>query len=258
MAPQGSDGDAPEDQSAADQVADDQVTYDSLLRGRIRLVQPARGFRSSLDPVLLAGFLAPPYGRFLDIGCGTGALSFLLLALDPGASGVAVESQPRLARLAARGAAANGFGGRLEVRGEDARHTPLPPAAFDLVATNPPFRPVGQGPLPPDPERAAAHHEVTLALEDWVAIAAGALGPGGRLGVVFPASRAEELAAVCRARGLAPTRRRLVIPRAGEPPGRVLLEARHGPPRPHDEEAPLVVHGEEGYTAEVRRMLGEG
>ncbi len=63
------------------------------------LLQPRRGFRSSLDPILLARFLAPPYGRFLDIGCGTGALAFTLLADDPAARGLGVELQPRLARL---------------------------------------------------------------------------------------------------------------------------------------------------------------
>ena len=44
-----------------------------------------------LDPVLLARFLYPPHGRFLDIGCGTGALSFTLLADDAAATGIGVE-----------------------------------------------------------------------------------------------------------------------------------------------------------------------
>jgi hypothetical protein len=61
-----------------------EITRDTLLRGRVKLLQPRHGFRSSLDPVLLAGFIAPPFGRFLDIGCASGALSFLLLAQRPG------------------------------------------------------------------------------------------------------------------------------------------------------------------------------
>ena len=88
---------------------DDAVTADALLHGRVRLYQPARGARMSLDPVLLAGFVAPPFGRFLDIGCGTGPISFLLLAGDPAASGVGVEIQPRLAALAVRGRDDNGW-----------------------------------------------------------------------------------------------------------------------------------------------------
>ena len=76
----------------------------------------------SLDPVLLAGFVPPPYGRFLDIGCGTGALSFLLLARDPAARGVGVELQPRLAALAARGRDENGWRERLEIVEGDVRN----------------------------------------------------------------------------------------------------------------------------------------
>jgi tRNA1(Val) A37 N6-methylase TrmN6 len=231
-------------------------TRDSLVRGRVTLFQPQRGFRSSLDPVLLAGFVAAPYGRFLDIGCGTGALSFLLLARDPAAIGVGVEVQPALAALVEQGRAANGFDARLTVVAGDVRRVPLPEAAFDLVATNPPFRPLGRGPLPPDPSRAAAHHEVALTLADWLDVAARVLCPQGRLAVIFPAERQAELLAGCRSRGLVPSRKRLVVPRAGEPANRILLEARRGEGA-LVEEPPLVVHEDGGYTAEVRRFLGE-
>ena len=90
---------------------DEAFTVDTLLGGRVTLLQPARGFRASLDPVLLSAFVGPPFGRFLDIGCGTGALSFLLLARDAAATGVAVELQAPLVELAEEGRARNGLGG---------------------------------------------------------------------------------------------------------------------------------------------------
>jgi tRNA1(Val) A37 N6-methylase TrmN6 len=234
-----------------------EVTRDTLLRGRVQLLQPRDGHRASLDPVLLAGFLAPPFGRFLDIGCGTGALAFLLLARDEAASGVGVEIQPRLAQLAEQGRAANGFGDRLRIVRGDVREAGVVDAqAFDLVAANPPFRPVGTGVLPPVSEKALAHHEVTLTLAGWLDVAARALGPGGRLGTIFPFDRWEELRAQLSGRGLAVARFRLVVPRAGGVPGRVLVEARRGSGEGYEEE-PLVVHDETGYTAPVRAMLGE-
>jgi tRNA1Val (adenine37-N6)-methyltransferase len=236
---------------------DEEITHDTLLRGRVKLRQPAHGFRSSLDPVLLAGFLAPPYGRFLDVGAGTGALAFLLLARDPAASGVGVEVQPRLAELCRRASADNAVEARFTVTRADARQAALPAAAFDLVATNPPFQPLGQGDLPPDRERAVAHHEVLLALDDWLALAGRVLRPEGRLGAVYAAARAPELLAGLLARGLAPTRLRPVHPRAGAAATRVLVEARRGPARPFVLEPPLLVHDDAGYTAEVRGFLGE-
>ncbi len=151
--------------------AGEEVTHDTLLRGRVKLIQPARGFRSSIDPVLLAAFVRPTYGRFLDIGCGTGALSFLLLAQDASAVGTGIEIQPRLAGLTQLASAENRFDTRYQVLVGDARAVArtLPEASFDLVATNPPYRPLGTGVLPAHEERSLANHEVTLTLPDWMA-----------------------------------------------------------------------------------------
>jgi tRNA1Val (adenine37-N6)-methyltransferase len=235
------------------------TTVDTLLRGRVTLFQPARGLRTSLDPIFLASFLAPPFGRFLDIGCGTGALSFLLLARDAAATGVAVELQPALAALAAAARARNGAEARLAVEVGDVRALDLGAAGFDLVATNPPFHRVGQGPPSPDASRALASHEVALRLDEWVAVAARAVRPGGRVAAIFPAERAPELLSALDARGLAPARLRAVHAQADRPASRVLVEAVRDGHAPLAVEPPLVVHAEggAGFSPELRQMLGE-
>lgn len=239
---------------------DEAITADTLRAGRVHIFQPARGARMSLDPVLLEGFLPPPHGRFLDIGCGTGALTFLLLARDPAAGGVGIELQPRLAALAVRGRDANGWQQRLEIVVGDARAADarIGAAAFDLVATNPPYRTVTGSRRPPDDERALAHQEIALGLPDWVACAARAVRPGGRVAAIFPAERAADLLAELRARDLVPSRLRPVYPRAGEPASRVLVEAERGGRRPLVLEPPLVLHADGArYTPEVLRLLDE-
>jgi tRNA1Val (adenine37-N6)-methyltransferase len=242
-------------------VADDGVTADTLLRGRVRIFQPARGARMSLDPVLLAGFVAPPYGRFLDIGCGAGAISFLLLARDPAATGVGVEIQPRLAALAARGRDENDWGARLEIVDGDVRGLGgrLGAGSFDLVITNPPYRTVESSPPSPNPERALAFNEIALRLAEWVEIAARAVRPGGRVAAILPAERAKELLRALGTNGLPPVRTRPVQPHEGERASRILVEARRGGADAIGViEEPLVVHGPDGgFTPEVRRMLGE-
>lgn len=236
------------------------VTVDALLGGRVTLLQPARGFRVSLDPVLLTAFVAPPFGRFLDIGCGVGAVSFLLLARDAQATGVAAEIQPELAGLAEQGRARNGWDARLAIRRGDVRALDLPAGSFDLVVTNPPFRPIASGHLSPDPSRAMANHEVTLSLAQWVDVAARAVRPGGRVAAVFPADRALELGEALRARSLSPARLRMVHPHADRPATRVLVEAVRDGASPLVVEAPMVVHATasgERFSPEVRRMVGE-
>ena len=244
--------------STAGSTDDRDITADTLRGGRVRIFQPARGARMSLDPVLLEGFLHPPHGRFLDIGCGTGALSFLLLARDPAATGVGVELQPRLAALATRGRDENGWQQRLEIAVGDVRGMGdhLGASTFDLVATNPPYRTLTGSRRPPDDERALAHQEIALALAEWVACAARAVRPGGRVAAIFPAERAADLLAEMRGRDLVPCRLRSVHPRPDEPASRVLVEAERGGRRPFLIEPPLVVHDPGGgYSAEVARML---
>ncbi|HVY37896.1 MAG TPA: methyltransferase [Polyangia bacterium] len=246
-------------------VAPDAVTADALLQGRVRLYQPARGARMSLDPVLLAGFLTPPFGRFLDIGCGAGPLSFLLLARDPDASGVGVEIQARLAGLARRGRDDNGWAARLEIVEGDVRQVAveLEAGAFDVVVTNPPYRTVENSPPSPDRERALAHHEITLRLGEWIDVAARAVRRSGRVAAILPVARAGELFTALEARGLHPVRAREVVPRASQAPSRILVEASPSgasgrPPHERLQEPPLVVHEADGtFTPEVRRLLGE-
>ena len=134
--------------------------------------------------------------------------------------------------------------------------------AFDLVITNPPYRTVESSPPSPNPSRALAFNEIALRLAEWVEAAARAVRTGGRVAAILPATRAEELRRALLKGHLRPIRTRFVCPRAGEPPSRVMVEAR----RDLGEafviefvvEAPLIVHGPDGdFTPEVRRMLGE-
>ncbi|HVZ73260.1 MAG TPA: methyltransferase [Polyangia bacterium] len=234
-----------------------EFTVDTLLRGRVTLLQPTDGLRTSLDPIFLSAFVVPPFGRFLDVGCGTGALSFLLLARDPAATGVGVEIQPALAALADAGRARNDIETRLTIVADDVRAAPLPPASFDLIATNPPFFRVADGNVSPIAARALASHEVALALDEWVAVAARAVRSGGRVAAIFPAERADELLVTFRAWGLSPARTRFVHPRVERPAGRVLVEAVRGAST-LKYEPPLVVHDDGGgFTPEVRWLLGE-
>jgi tRNA1Val (adenine37-N6)-methyltransferase len=242
--------------------SDPDFTVDALLGGRVTLIQPRRGFRSSLDPVLLARFLAPPFGRFLDIGCGTGALSFSLLAGDARATGAGVELQPRLARLAALGRERNGVGERFTLIEGDVRAAATVASfgseSFDLVATNPPFRAVERGQSSPDGERAVANHELTLTLVEWLDIARRLVKVGGRVGVVYAAERLPELLTGFGERDLTPVRLRAVHPFVDRAALRVLVEAQRDSRRLLVIEPPLILHEGEPprFTDETKSLLG--
>ena len=70
-------------------------TEDALLGGRIRLLQPPRGYRVAVDAVLLAAAVdAAPGDRVLDLGAGVGAVGLCLAARVPGCTIVGIELQP--------------------------------------------------------------------------------------------------------------------------------------------------------------------
>jgi tRNA1(Val) A37 N6-methylase TrmN6 len=82
-----------------------------LLDGRVRHDQPAAGFRSGIEPVLLAASIpARPGERVLEGGAAAGAALLCLAARVPGVVGVGVERDSALVALAAANARANRFG----------------------------------------------------------------------------------------------------------------------------------------------------
>jgi len=235
------------------------TTRDTLLRGRVVVYQPTRGYRFSIDPVLLSGFVAKPYGRFVDLGAGCGVLSFLMLARDDRSVATAVEIQLRLAELAAEGAKENDVAGRFTLVPSDflAWAEAQDAASFDLVATNPPFYQVDGGHLSPIPERALAHHEIALSLLEWTSASARLVREGGRLAVVFPAERRDALLEALAKQGFGNVRLRLVRPTAQRTVHRVLVEARRGK-LSLQIEPDLIVHEGTEFSAEVKGYLGEG
>lgn len=206
------------------------LTPTPLLGGRVTILQPGKGYRFSVDPLLLAGFCRlSPDDRVLDLGTGSGVVSVLLARAFPQISLVGLEIQPRLAEIAHRNAEQNGLAERFRVvRGDLRDKGRFPPSSFEAVAVNPPYRPLGAGRLGPDQERNTARHELTCTLADWVSAAAEWLAPKGRLFAVYPAWRAVSLLAGLKERGLFPKRLRTVHQRPGAEASLILVEARQG------------------------------
>src|SRR3990172_12680121 len=103
----------------------------------IRIRQPEKVYRFSIDSVLLADFAAPYCGRsILDLGTGSGVVLLLLASRCREVSqGVGVEIQPALWEFACRNIEENGFGGRLSAVLRDFREDlpGLAPRSFALV-----------------------------------------------------------------------------------------------------------------------------
>jgi len=234
------------------------VTEDRLLGGRVRLAQPASGYRVAIDPVLLAAASpAAPGARVLDFGCGVGAAALCLLARCPGVAASGIEIQPDLAALARRNARDNGWEERFQVvEGSALAPPPELGDGFDWVLSNPPYFAAGRGTAPPAAGKARAHVESGFDLGQWVKAAARLLAPRGHLVVVHRAERLADLLAALAGRGLGEVTVLPVWPKAGRAASRVIVRARKGSRAPFCLRPGLVLHGPDGTdTPEARAVL---
>ncbi len=239
-------------------------TIDSLYHESIKLVQVRGGYRFSLDPVLLADFVAPEGARRgLDLGSGCGVLALLLARRSPQMSLVGWEAQGQLAERAMRSVELSGKVGQVSIQHVDLRHFRQlsEPGSFDLVVTNPPYRLPGRGRIAPDDERAAARHELAGGLDDFLAAASWSLKNSGRFAIVYLAERLAELLAKMSANNIEPKRLRMVHPRRKESARMVLVEGRKAGAPGLRIEPPLYIYRNDGsardYTDEVLRIYAE-
>lgn len=241
--------------------ADSDLTCDAFLGGRLRLLQPRKGYRAGVDPVLLAAAVPARAGQsVLELGCGAGAALLCLHARVPGLDLAGVELQPAYADLARRNAAAAGAAPELHCA--DLGHLPAPlrQRSFDHVIANPPYYRAGAHSGATDEGRRAALGECTP-LADWIAVAARRLAPRGYLHVIQRSERLPDLLAGCAGR-LGSLEVLPLAARAGRAPDLVILRARKGGRAAFRLHAPLLLHGGarherdgEDYAPEITAVL---
>lgn len=203
------------------------TTEGTLLGGRVRYDQPAEGFRSGIEPVLLAAAVPAKPGEYvLEAGSGAGAGLLCLAARVPGIVGLGIEIDPAHAALAGTNAATNGFAG-LDFRVADITQ-PTEIGLFDHAFANPPYH-AASGTQSPQAGRARAKTAPGGLLALWIASLAQHLRPRGTLSLILPARAVPECLNALRASQCGSVSLFPLWPRAGREAKLVILRAvRHG------------------------------
>jgi tRNA1Val (adenine37-N6)-methyltransferase len=238
---------------------DHETTMDSLLQGRLKILQKKKGFRFSIDAAILAHHVrlkGPSVA--VDLGTGCGIIPLILALKAPSAHIHGIEIQNDLAELARRNVQLNCMEDCITIVTADMKdfRSYLTPGTVDVVFSNPPYRKLLSGRINPDPEKAVARHEIKASVSDVLAAADGLLRPAGRLVVVYPAARLVDLVTQMRGRKLEPKQLRMVHSRESSEAVLAVVEAVKGGSPALKVEAPLVIYGsDEEYTEEVREMI---
>jgi tRNA1(Val) A37 N6-methylase TrmN6 len=252
---------AHEDQDALDP----SISDDAFLGGGLRLLQPRKGHRAGLEPLLLAAAAGGAGVRALDAGAGVGVAGLVLLRAFPHSEVVLVERDPDLVALARRNVARNGLAARARVVQADVvrplRDAPeLVPSAgtFDRVLANPPFFEEGRSTAAPHPGRAAARRMPAGDLERWARFLSAMARPGATGTIIAAASALATWVAAFAGRfgamAVLP-----IHPRADAPALRIILQGVKGSRAPLRLLSGLVLHDADGrLRPDVEALLRHG
>jgi tRNA1(Val) A37 N6-methylase TrmN6 len=241
-------------------------TVDTILGGRLQLLQPVRGHRVGHDTVLLAAACPAQSGeQVVELGAGVGAAGLALALRVPGLTMTLVEVDPELAALADRNIALNNLVSQV-------RTVVLDVAAssriFDSagvgtetamrVLMNPPFHEMMRENASPDRGRRLAHIGTHDTLSTWIAAAARLLKPRGTVTLIW---RADGLAAVLQSlsQAFGGVAVLPIHPKPNAPAIRLLVRATKASRAPLVILPGLVLNDREGRpTPDVEAVLREG
>ncbi|GHT00430.1 type 11 methyltransferase [Synergistales bacterium] len=234
------------------------MTNDEILYGKLKLWQPDKGPRVSMDTVLLANYVRlrsrARLSSFIELGAATGAVSLILALRFPEKFSVlGIEIQSELLELAQRNLCENGFEDNVSFRCMDLRdYKTLQAGAFDGVVVNPPYEEMGRGRRSPSESLSIARQSDCCSTSDVMDASKWLLNNRGRFFAVFRADRMAEFLAEMRYSKIEPKRLKLVYPRQGETACLFLVEGMKGGGMGLKVEPPLFVTDDKGqYTAEL-------
>jgi len=239
----------------------EEETLDIILDGRLRLLQNKRGYRFTVDSILLSHFVSlKQRTRAIDLGCGNGVILIILAKRFPRVKCAGLEIQEKLTSLARKNTELNDLDERVEIFSGDARNIKniFPARSFDAVIFNPPYRKLNSGRINPLQEKAIARHEINGSLKDFLTAARYLLKPGGRVFTIYPAKRLVELVYLFRKNDIEPKRMKLVFSDCVSEAQFVLAEGRSGSREELKIEPPLFIYDKErNYTREMSGIFNE-
>lgn len=242
------------------------LSDDAFLGGRLRVLQPEKGFRAGIDSVFLAAAVPCRAGdSVFEAGIGPGVAALCLLARNPGVSVTGIEVASRYALICEENARRNGLANRLRVIRADVRdalrkdQVAMPASgSFAHAMVNPPFFDQAKSTPSPHLLKSQAHAFGPEDLNLWTKLLHAMLAPRGSVTIVHRADALGQLLESMQKR-FGSIRIAPLFPRRGEAASRVIVQGIKGSRAPLQILPGMVLHDAgNGFTAEADAVLRDG
>lgn len=231
-----------------------EITRGTLLRGQIHYAQFIHGYRTSLEPILMAAAIPAKSGQsVLEIGCGAGAGLLCLLKRTTGVHGTGIEQDAATAELARHNLRENGW-----------HNTPILTASFPEACTslksfdhcmaNPPWHPRNSS-SSPTPRRDLARRLGTDTLSSWIHGCASILRHKGSLTLSLPATLVAQAITALQKAQFGDITLYPFWPQIGKSARITLIRARLGLRSPSRIMAGMVLHEADGSLTKAARSV---
>ncbi|QGU00579.1 hypothetical protein SYNTR_1985 [Candidatus Syntrophocurvum alkaliphilum] len=239
-------------------------TLDDLLIGNKKIIQPKKGYRFSIDSVILAHFPElKGIKTAVDLGSGSGVIPIILSQRQRKMKIIGIEMQPEMVARAKRSLLINELEERIEFIKTDVKNMEkeLKGGFVDLVVSNPPFWRDKEGKISLNKEEAIARHELEINAEQIITKASYLLKNLGKLAIIHRADRLNELLELFNSNKIAVKKIQMVHPFINKDAKMVLIEGQKNAKNSGVIiKPPIIIYNQPGeYTQEVlKTYYGKG
>lgn len=238
----------------------------TLLEGKIFYKQFQTGYRTALEPILMAACIPAKKGQtIIEGGCGAGAGLMCLAYRIPCITGIGFEQHPEMVELANENFQLNHMT-NLQAIQITLPKLPKRPFYFlpngqehvDHVFSNPPWHRYDSCPSP-DTEKDLAKRLPKGLLSEWIYALSRPLRQGGTLTLALSATLYAEASAIMHQYKLGSITLFPLWPKLNRPARIILLQGRMGSTGGSHIAPGLVLHDSNGeFTHETDRILRQG
>ena len=242
------------------------LTEDGFLGGKLRILQPEKGYRAGIDAVFLAAAIPCVAGESIyEAGIGTGVAALCALARTPGIHVTGLEVASRYAMLCEENAKRNGFSQNIRVIHADVKDAlrkdmaSMPShGSFSHAFANPPYFEDGKSTPSPHLLKAQAHNFGPDDLDLWLKVLHTMVTLRGTVTIVHRAETLGRLLAAMEDR-FGDIRIAPLYAREGTAASRVIVQGIKGSKAPMQLLPGLVLHDANSqFAPEAELILRDG